>query len=85
MRADRNAPPVDPEGLEGLEKYHDLCHCQVVPIYSRTDWLPEQGRAFRELWDEATDGHAGQDAVNAYRRAIEARRRRARARRAPML
>ncbi|MFJ3952882.1 hypothetical protein ACIPXV_23050 [Streptomyces libani] len=54
--AGRNAPPVDPEDLE---KYHNLCHCQVVPIYSRTDWLPEQGEAFRELWDEATEGHTG--------------------------
>ncbi|MHB6907110.1 VG15 protein [Streptomyces sp. DB-54] len=75
--AGRNAPPVD---LEDLEKYHDQCHCQVVPIYSRTAWLPEQGRAFRELWDEATDGHTGRDAINAYRRAIDARRRRARSR-----
>nr|WSZ97266.1 hypothetical protein OH820_17820 [Streptomyces sp. NBC_00857] len=76
-RAGRRLPPVDPEDLE---KYHDLCHCQVVPIYSRTDWLPEQGRTFRELWDQATEGQTGQDAINAYRRAIEARRRRARAR-----
>ncbi|MDG4857350.1 hypothetical protein P8605_04125 [Streptomyces sp. T-3] len=76
-RAGRMPPPVDPEDLE---KYHDLCHCQVVPVYSRTDWLPEQGRALRELWDHATEGHTGQDAINAYRRAIEARRRRARAR-----
>ncbi|MEJ8652747.1 hypothetical protein WKI65_32965 [Streptomyces sp. MS1.AVA.3] len=79
--AGRNAPPVDPEDLE---KYHNLCHCQVVPIYSRTDWLPEQGEVFRELWDEATEGHTGQDAINAYRRAIEARRRRARGRRRPL-
>ncbi|WP_405408882.1 hypothetical protein [Streptomyces decoyicus] len=79
--AGRNAPPVDPEDLE---KYHDLCHCQVVPVYSRTDWLPEQGSTFRELWDEATDGHTGRDAINAYRRAIEARRRRAHSRGAPI-
>lgn len=76
-RTGRNTPPVDPEDLE---RYHNQCHCQVVPIYSRTGWLPEQGRAFRELWDEATDGYTGQDAINAYRRAIEARRRRARSR-----
>lgn len=80
-RAGRDAPPVDPEDLE---KYHNLCHCQIVPIYSRTDWLPEQGKAFRELWDEATEAHTGRDAINAYRRTIEARRRRARGRRAPL-
>ncbi|SDJ74642.1 hypothetical protein [Streptomyces indicus] len=80
-RAGQTPPAVDPEDLA---KYHDLCHCQVLPIYSRTDWLPEQGRAFRELWDEATQGHTGQDAINAYRRAIEARRRRARTRGAPL-
>ncbi|MER7174206.1 hypothetical protein [Streptomyces mesophilus] len=75
-----SAGPLAPVDAEDLEKYHDMCHCQVIPIYSRTDWLPEQGRALRELWDQATEGHAGQDAINAYRRAIEARRRRARAR-----
>jgi hypothetical protein len=52
----------------------------VSTVYSRADWLSEQGRAFRELWDEATQGHTGQDVINAYRRAIEARRRRARRR-----
>ncbi|MYT30476.1 MULTISPECIES: hypothetical protein [unclassified Streptomyces] len=75
--AGRNVPPVDPEDLE---KYHNQCHCQVVPIYLRTAWISEQGRAFRELWDEATDGHTGRDAINAYRRVIDARRRRARSR-----
>lgn len=71
-------PPVS---YADLARYHDQCHCEALPLYSRTDWLPEQGRTFRELWDESTRGHSGRDAINAYRRAIEARRRRARARR----
>lgn len=75
-------PPVS---YTDLARYHDQCHCTVLPVYTRTDWLPEQGRAFRELWDEATRDHTGRDAINAYRRAIEARRRRARARRVPLV
>ncbi|WP_405944748.1 hypothetical protein [Streptomyces sp. NBC_00932] len=63
------------EAAQGLDRYHDNCHCTIVPVYSRTDWLPEASRAFRELYDLSTDGLSGDDARRAFRRAIEARRR----------
>ncbi|GGX98519.1 VG15 protein [Streptomyces fructofermentans] len=64
----------------GVQRFHDNCHCTILPIYSREDWLPEESMAFRELWEEATRGLSGADARRAFRLAIEARRRRAQAR-----
>jgi hypothetical protein len=64
----------------GLNRYHDNCHCTVIPVYSREDWLPERSEAFRELYYLSTEGLVGADARRAFRQAIEARRRRARAR-----
>lgn len=65
------------ETSQGLDRYHDNCHCTIIPVYSRTDWLPEASRAFRELYDLSTEGLAGADARRAFRAALDARRRRA--------
>lgn len=64
----------------GIQRFHDNCHCTIIPVYSREDWLPEDSQAFRELWEEATRGLGGAEARRAFRAAIEARRRRAQAR-----
>jgi hypothetical protein len=64
----------------GVQRFHDNCHCTIIPVYSREDWLPEESQAFRELWMHATEGLAGTEARQAFRAAIEARRRRAQAR-----
>ncbi|MEI5522533.1 hypothetical protein WB388_18180 [Streptomyces brasiliscabiei] len=68
------------EAGRGIQRYHDNCHCTVVPIYSREDWLPEESQAFRELYEESTRGLGGAEARRAFSAAIEARRRRAQAR-----
>ena len=68
------------EAARGIQRYHDNCHCTIVPIYSRTDWLPEESQAFRELYELSTRGLSGADARRAFSAAIEARRRRAQAR-----
>ncbi|MFH8926389.1 hypothetical protein ACH4D4_04970 [Streptomyces pristinaespiralis] len=80
--ADRWSPAefADWETSRGLNRYHDNCHCTVIPVYSREDWLPERSEAFRELYYLSTEGLVGADARRAFRQAIEARRRRARAR-----
>ncbi len=52
-------------------RFHDLCDCQVEPVYSRDSALPPGSREARELWESATAGLSGRDAVNAFRRAVE--------------
>lgn len=52
-------------------KWHDLCDCQVEPVYSRDAAWPPGSREARELWDATTAGLSGDDAVNAFRRAVE--------------
>ena len=52
-------------------KFHDLCDCQVEPVYSRDAAWPPGSREARELWDSTTAGLSGKDAVNAFRRAVE--------------
>lgn len=49
---------------------HDGCACQPEPVYrADTDW-PSGAREYRTLWDEATAGESGEDALNAFRRAL---------------
>lgn len=51
---------------------HDGCHCTPEPVYRRdADW-PAGSRRHRQVWDEATGGLSGDDAVNAFRRALAA-------------
>ncbi|MFJ5923861.1 hypothetical protein ACIQF6_14810 [Kitasatospora sp. NPDC092948] len=64
-------PPVS---LDDLTKYHDLCHCQIVPVYSRADHMPAGSVAWRDLWQEASDGRTGRDVRRAFDRAVAARR-----------
>lgn len=85
----RGGPPAAPGGWEdwspermaewevsrGLDRFHDNCHCTLVPVYSRTDWVPEASREFRELYYASTRGLTGPEARAAFRAAIEARRR----------
>ncbi|CAM4098877.1 hypothetical protein NONI108955_08910 [Nocardia ninae] len=56
-----------------MRKWHTGCRCKVVPVFDRKNW---PGRAdylaARRLWNDTTDGKSGRDAVNAFRRAVEA-------------
>ncbi len=68
------------ETSKGLNRFHDHCHCTLVPVYSRTDWVPEAARQYRELYAEVTEGLNAPEARAAFRAAMEARRARVRSR-----
>lgn len=53
-------------------KAHGHCGCSAEPYFDGSKPLPLNER-FRQEWDEATAGHSGNDALNAYRRHIEGR------------
>ena len=67
------------EAEQGLNRFHDNCHCTLVPVYSRDGWVPETSAEWRRLYTDSTRGLAGPDARAAFRRAIEERRRQQRA------
>ncbi|MDT0267985.1 hypothetical protein RM844_17025 [Streptomyces sp. DSM 44915] len=67
--------PRDPDALAELEQYHNGCHCQAVPVYSRADFLTPQARQYAQEWAEVTRGLAGADARREWRRHIDAQRR----------
>jgi hypothetical protein len=65
------------------DSYHDNCRCEPVPIWSPDD-VPDLNRQLRDKWDrvqqEAAESgelrrQTSNDALNAWRRAIEAERR----------
>jgi hypothetical protein len=51
---------------------HDGCSCIAEPVYRRDAAWPSGSERFREVWDESTAGLSGNDALNAFRHAIEA-------------
>lgn len=52
---------------------HDGCHCQAEPVYSSSGYtLPPGSQKYEDLWKEASKGNSGQDAINAFRRKLEA-------------
>lgn len=63
---------------DDLEKYHNGCHCQTVPIYSRDEFLTDQARDYANQWREVTRGTEGDEARRAWRRHIDAQRRNSR-------
>ncbi len=52
-----------------VNSYHDYCDCIAVPVYRNRKW---EGRAeatrLYKVWQEATKGYHGNDAMNALRR-----------------
>jgi hypothetical protein len=57
------------------QQYHDRCGCTVEVAFSRDTPLPERNAEFERLWADTTGGYSGKDAINAFRRALEAQRR----------
>lgn len=51
---------------------HDHDACFPEPAFEGTE-MPPRNREFRELWERATEGRSGTDALNAFRRAREGR------------
>ncbi|MFD9813991.1 hypothetical protein [Streptomyces sp. NPDC059080] len=72
-RTGRNLPPVG--NPEDLQKYHSMCHCQTIPVYSRAAFVPESSAQYARDWSRATRGLAGAEARAAWRRHIDAQRR----------
>lgn len=57
---------------EGRHKVHDACNCTFEPVYQRDAAWPAGARRYQEMWRDATAGLGGQDAVNAFRKAVAA-------------
>jgi hypothetical protein len=51
---------------------HDGCGCQAVAVWSRGDPLPKGAAENKKLWNESTKDLHGNDALNAFRRAVAA-------------
>ena len=62
-------PVFRSEGTADFES-HDHCACTVEPHYEGSAW-PGKARQFREMWDSATEGLSGRDAINAFRRRLK--------------
>jgi hypothetical protein len=63
----------DTEAMNKLMKrWHEGCDCKVVPVFDKANWPGRDAylRA-RRIWNNATKGYGGKDAINAFRRAIE--------------
>lgn len=58
----------------GTAKVHDGCCCTLVPAYTRNAW-PEGSGDLRREWDDVTKDLIGKDAMRAFRREYEARKR----------
>lgn len=56
-----------------VNRYHNNCHCTVVPLFGKHYEPPAHTRADQALWNDVTKGLHGKDAVNAFRRAVEGR------------
>lgn len=67
--------PEDPDELLKLEKYHNNCHCQVVPIYNRNDFLTPEARQLSKDWERVTKGTTGAESRRVWRQYIDAQRR----------
>ncbi|GAB7185923.1 hypothetical protein ATKI12_5754 [Kitasatospora sp. Ki12] len=64
--------PADPEDVE---RFHAMCHCQTVPVYSRALFISDEAKAYREEWQTVTKGLRGTKAMAAWRRHHGAKRR----------
>lgn len=68
MLASRGAVYKSEAGAKGFNshQYHDNCHCIVVPVFG-SNVATEQSDAYYELWQQATSGYSGREALNAFR------------------
>lgn len=59
----------------GRYKVHDSCGCGFKPVYRRGEPLLDSAKIYSDIWASSTAGKSGRDAVNAFRKAFEARSR----------
>lgn len=58
---------------EHMHQWHDNCDCKVVPVFDLDDWDgKDRADALYDMWGDVTSGYSGNDAVNAFRRAVYA-------------
>lgn len=56
----------------GEVKVHDHCACAIAVVFSRQDAILDQGKQYRELWNQyIRNRYGGQDAIKAWRRLHE--------------
>lgn len=54
----------------GSFRSHDHCKCTTEPVYRRDAAWPAGSEQYRDLWASSTEGLTGNDAMNAFRRAL---------------
>jgi hypothetical protein len=58
---------------EATRRFHPGCDCLIVPVFNRADWPGIHAyKTAEKVWKRVTKGYQGQDAVNAFRRAVYA-------------
>jgi hypothetical protein len=67
----RSRGPVYTKETGGF-KAHDHCRCTAEPVYSTNPTWPDGAQEDRALWNEVTAGYHGNEALNAFRRAVYA-------------
>lgn len=71
-RTPKNRRP--PVSLADLSKYHNGCHCQVIPVYTDEPFLTPESRRLADQWKEISGNLSGDEARRAWRRHIEKNR-----------
>jgi hypothetical protein len=71
MVASRGPVYKSQETAKGGDRgYHDHCNCGIQPVYHRDAAWPDNARKYEKLWAETTAGLSGDEARNAFRRAL---------------
>lgn len=68
MLASRGPVYGDGRKAGSNKQWHDACHCITQPVYQADAPWPPDSERFRAMWDDATSGQSGADAINAFRR-----------------
>lgn len=64
--------PIYSEGTVTF-RAHDHCSCSAEPVYRDDAAWPAGAEKYRDLWDEATGGLSGDQALSAFRHALAER------------
>lgn len=57
------------------DAYHSGCMCVAVPVFRHGTALPDQSKAFAQLWRTSTKGTSGKASLRAFRRAYYAQQK----------
>lgn len=75
MLASRGFVYVSEGAAAGVKSYHDNCHCFPISRWSDSSELPVLNKFFQDNWGRVTGGFSGNDKLNAWRRWLNAERR----------